>query len=270
MFVLSCRMNPVVFKGMNPAMETVEGRPHSKPERIVSPSACGKLYFRFKLLHWTGRTEDRVCSGSGCRQQQALLSGRAGQRPPTKRNPIQHSPLIQSFKPGLYWRHSVHGRRQTVCDCRSCRRDTTGGQKMSPGVGSTSHGPVACRHGKENEKWMHCTMSNSMLTGSVQTSWHATWSLSPLFFLCVSVCDTRERQREREREREERERKRKRERWIRKKGTRQAMQTDTRSGVATDFRVGGPETQGAKPRVPPNPVFSPDFGHLFFSTALTP
>ena len=42
------------------------------------------------------------------------------------------------------------------------------------------------------------------------------------------------------------------------------------SGVATDFRVGEPETPGAKPRVPPNPVFSPDFGHLFFITALTP
>ena len=44
----------------------------------------------------------------------------------------------------------------------------------------------------------------------------------------------------------------------------------TFSGVATDFRVGEPETQGAKPRVPPNPVFSPDFGHLFFITVLTP
>ena len=46
--------------------------------------------------------------------------------------------------------------------------------------------------------------------------------------------------------------------------------SDRRSGVATDFRVGGPETQGDKPRVPSNPVFSPDFGHLFFITALTP
>ena len=26
---------------------------------------------------------------------------------------------------------------------------------------------------------------------------------------------------------------------------------------------------GAKPRVPPNPVFSSDLGHLFFVTALT-
>ena len=32
---------------------------------------------------------------------------------------------------------------------------------------------------------------------------------------------------------------------------------------------GGPTHAGAKPRVPPNPVFSSDLGHLFFATALT-
>ena len=43
------------------------------------------------------------------------------------------------------------------------------------------------------------------------------------------------------------------------------------TGVATDFRVGGgAETQEVKPRVTPNPVFSPDFGHLFFIAALSP
>ena len=36
------------------------------------------------------------------------------------------------------------------------------------------------------------------------------------------------------------------------------------------FSSGGARDSGAKPRVPPNPVFSPDFGHLFFNTALTP
>ena len=37
-----------------------------------------------------------------------------------------------------------------------------------------------------------------------------------------------------------------------------------------DLRFGGGATHaGAKPRVPPNPVFSSDLGHLFFVTALT-
>ena len=36
------------------------------------------------------------------------------------------------------------------------------------------------------------------------------------------------------------------------------------------LRLGGGATHaGAKPRVPPNPVFSSDLGHLFFVTALT-
>ena len=33
--------------------------------------------------------------------------------------------------------------------------------------------------------------------------------------------------------------------------------------------LGGPTHAGVKPRVPPNPVFSSDLGHLFFVTALT-
>ena len=37
-----------------------------------------------------------------------------------------------------------------------------------------------------------------------------------------------------------------------------------------NFHWEGPGTQGARFRVPPYPVFSRDFAHLFFITALTP
>ena len=39
--------------------------------------------------------------------------------------------------------------------------------------------------------------------------------------------------------------------------------------IQTCVLGGGPTHAGAKPRVPPNPVFSSDLGHLFFATALT-
>ena len=39
--------------------------------------------------------------------------------------------------------------------------------------------------------------------------------------------------------------------------------------IQTCVLGGGPTHAGAKPRVPPNPVFSSDLGHLFFVAALT-